>query len=53
MLKLHDTEKFDLSEDQKYVAHAFLTDIHYYLDNGIDIEEIALVLRQILADIDK
>ncbi|HUY00654.1 MAG TPA: hypothetical protein VMV49_13930 [Candidatus Deferrimicrobium sp.] len=52
MLKLHHTENFDLSDTQKGMAIAILTDIHYYLDNGLTEDQIILVIRKLLSAIE-
>jgi hypothetical protein len=53
MINLKDAEKFKLSKEGAYVAHAILTDIHYYLDHGIDETQIKAVLKNILNEIEK
>ncbi len=53
MINLKDTEKFKFSREEEFVAHAILTDIHYYLDQGIDETQIKEVLRNLLDEIEK
>ncbi len=53
MLKLYETEKFNLTDQEKSMARAILGHLYYYLDNGFTETQIKNVLEKLLVSMQK
>ena len=53
MLKMHDTEKFNLTPHEKSMAQSIVGHLHYYLDNGFSEGQIVTVLKRIVKEMEK
>ena len=53
MIRLEDTEKLNLSDEEKLMLPAILGHLYYYLDNGYSEAQIVNVLEKLLDEIKK
>ncbi|MDD1777073.1 MAG: hypothetical protein LUQ65_02815 [Candidatus Helarchaeota archaeon] len=53
MIKLHEIEQLKLPTLQASMVRALLTDIHYYLDQGMTEEQAISVLKTLLGKMEQ